>query len=253
VRRPAPEVGSRLTKTAFALLIALVVGANVLALSTLGWLFFRYFVHLLPLLLAVLAMVIVWFVERKPVAGYALLALLVTCNVLHILPYKLLEAAIPEDSRFWTAAMASPATRWIGEARNLHLRAELWMYAQELTHAYEGPNEGLVTYLAAQALPGQTLLVNYEDLPLRFYTNLRVLGGLSAQGLAEGMQPDWVVDRQYGPYRDILASIVAAGSYERIEIPYPDIRWENREEAYQHHYLTVPNESNVVLYRRRGG
>jgi hypothetical protein len=95
-------------------------------------------------------------------------------------------------------------------------------------------------------------LVNYEDLPLQFYTNLRVLGGFPARGLTPDLRPDWVIDRKYGPYRDLLADILAAGSYERITIPYPDIRWENREEARQHHYLTVQNEDDVVLYRRQG-
>jgi hypothetical protein len=126
------------------------------------------------------------------------------------------------------------------------------MYAQELTHEYQGPNEGLVAYLAAHARPGQSLLVNYEDLPLMFYTPLRVWGGLGAHGLESGPQPDWVVDRKYGPYRDQLASIVARGAYERIELPYPDIRWENRPEPGSHNFLSAQGADPVVIYRRRG-
>lgn len=126
------------------------------------------------------------------------------------------------------------------------------MYVQELTHPYEGPIEGLVTYLLQHGRQGQTVLVNEEDLPLQFYTNLRILGGLSAHGITADLQPDWVIERKYGHYRDILAAIVAGGPYERIEIPYPDMRSENREEAYKHHYITEQAEDNVVLYRRKG-
>ena len=67
---------------------------------------------------------------------------------------------------------SSLATRWIGGIRTLKLRSEPLMYAQELTHPYSGPTEGLVAYLAANAKPGQTVLTNYEDLPLQFYTCL---------------------------------------------------------------------------------
>lgn len=231
-------------------LLVVVVVSNLLALSAVGWAFFRYLAHLLPLLLALTAMIVVPIMQRWPVPGYALVMTLLVCNGVHILPYTLLRAAITSNSSFWTQVSASPATRWISGIRGLRLRSELWMYAQELTHPYQGPNEGLVAYLAERALPGQTILANYEDLPLQFYTNYRVLGGLSAHGLAPGIEPDWVIDRQYGHYRDLLAAIVNEGPYERITIPYPDIRWENREAAYEHHYLTVESESPVVLYRR---
>jgi hypothetical protein len=207
----------------------------------------------MPLLLALLAIAVAWVIEHAKITGYALLAILVTSNGLHILPYKVLSAATPQQSRFWSEVMASPATRWMGQISAIRFRSEPLMYGQELTHSYRGPNEGLVAYLSAHATSGQTVLVNYEDLPLQFYTNLRVLGGFSARGLTLDARPDWVIDRKHGPYRDLLADILAAGSYERITIPYPDIRWENREEARQHHYLTVQSEDDVVLYRRQGG
>jgi hypothetical protein len=94
--------------------------------------------------------------------------------------------------------------------------------------------------------------VNYEDLPLMFYTDLRVLGGLGLHDLNVAARPDWVIDRRNGPYRDLLAEIVTGSSYERIEIPYPDIRWENRPQPGQHHYLTVQGSDAVVLYKRLG-
>jgi hypothetical protein len=239
-------------RAAFYQIVGWVIAANIVVLSALDYTFFRYLTHLMPLLLALLAITVAWFIERWPMVGYALLLVLVTSNGLHIFPYKLLSAAVPQQSRLWSELMASPATRWIDQISAIRFRSELWMYGQELTHSYQGPNEGLVAYLSVHATPGQTVLVNYEDLPLQFYTNLRVLGGFSAHGLTPDLRPDWVIDRKYGPYRDLLADILAAGSYERITIASPDIRWENREEARQHHYLTVENEDPVILYRRQG-
>lgn len=240
------------TQATFCQLSVFVVIVNILTLSMLGWTFFRYLTHLIPWLLAMLAVVITKFIERWPVFAYSLLVVLITSNALHILPYKMLSMTPLGQSQWWQEAMASPALNWIGLIRAIRFRADIWMYAQELTHPYKGPIEGLVTYLSQYAKPGQTVLVNYEDLPLQFYTNLRVLGGFSARGVLSDQQPDWVIDRKHGHYRDILAVILAAGSYERIEIPYPDIRNENREEVYKHQYLTAQGEDHVVLYQRKG-
>lgn len=166
-----------------------------------------------------------------------------------MLPYGLPGVRDLEWSGLWSESGPFQALDEVWNKAG-RFRSSLWMYAQELTHSYDGPNEGLIGYLSEHAKPGQTLLVNYEDLPLMFYTDLRVLGGLSGHGLSDGAQPDWVVDRKHGPYRDQLAAVVGAGSYERIEILYPDIRWENRPEPGGHHYLTVQGEENVVLYGR---
>jgi len=245
----------------FCRVAGLIVLTNVVVLAAsaaFDWVFFRYMVHLIPLLLAILAIVLVWVMRRWPVVACAMLVLLVLSNALHLVPYGLPGVRALSWDRLWpgSSAFQSLDEVWAKAGR---FRSDAWMYAQELTHSYIGPNEGLVAYLAARAQPGQTVVVNYEDLPLMFYTPLRVLGGLEAHGL-DGLQmgltdgargPDWVIDRQYGPYRDRLAALVAAGSYERITIPYPDIRWENRPEPGAHQYLTAQGENSLTLYRRR--
>jgi len=242
------------TQTIFCQVVSLVIVVNILVLSAsaaFDWVFFRYVVHLIPLLLAMLAIVIVLLMRHWPVAAYAMLVVLLVSNALHMLPYGLPGMKRLDLNKLWPG---SPSFRALAEVWNKagHFRSDVWMYALELTHSYEGPNEGLVAYLATHAKPGETVVINYEDLPLMFYTELRVLGGPSGHGLNSGLRPDWVIDRKYGPYRDRLAEIVATDRYERIEIPYPDIRWENRPEPGVHHYLTVQDETAVVLYRRRG-
>ena len=255
LRRARSEGGGLNDEQAhFCQLAGLVIVTNFTMLSAsaaFDWLFFRYLAHLIPLLLTMVAIVVVWIMERWPVAAYVLLMVLVLSNALHTLPYGLPGVKQLDLSELWpgSSAFRSLNEVWIKAGR---FRSDVWMYAQELTHSYEGPNEGLLAYLSVHARPGQTVAVNYEDLPLVFYTRLRVLGGLSGHGLAGDVQPDWVINRKHGPYRDRLAAIVASGSYERIEIPYPDIRWENRPQPGEHHYLTVRDEENVVLYRRQG-
>jgi hypothetical protein len=253
-RRTGGGLALHPSQTGFCLLVGLVVAANVIMLSAnaaFDWAFFRYIAHLIPLLLALLSVVVVVVVQRWRVVGYALLAMLVTSNGLHTMPYGLPGLTALDLTRLWPA---SPAFEVLTDvwAKAGRFRSDVWMYAQELTHAYQGPNEGLVAYFHENAQPGQTVLVNYEDLPLMFYTRLHVIGGLGAHGLTDTVLPDWVVDRRNGPYRDELAAIVAAGSYERVQLPYPDIRWENRPEPGTHNYVTVRDADPVVIYRRQG-
>jgi hypothetical protein len=247
-----PALGE--AQSRFCQLVALVCAANYVLLSAsaaFDWVFFRYMAHLIPLLLSMLALVVALIWERWPAVGLALLVVLVGSNALGMLPYGLPGIKDRNLGGLWPGSAPFQALQdvWAKAGR---FRSDLWMYAQELTHSYEGPNEGLVAYLAAHAQTGHTLAVNYEDLPLMFYTDLRVVGGLGLHGLNIGDEPDWVVDRVHGPYRDLLAGIVATGSYERIEIPYPDIRWENRPQPGMHNYVTVESAAPVVLYRRLG-
>jgi 4-amino-4-deoxy-L-arabinose transferase-like glycosyltransferase len=238
---------------AFARTCALVISVNILFLSAgaaFDWVFFRYWTHLIPLLLVLLAMVVMWVVQSQRLLGYALLVILVACNGLHLVPNGLPGFKDLDLSTLWPGSPAFEALAEVWKKAG-RFRSDIWMYAQELTHDYAGPNEGLVAYLSAHAEPGQTLAINYEDLPLMFYSALRVSGGLSARGLSVEVQPDWVINRKHGPYGELLMELVDGGSYERVEIPYPDIRWENRPQPGEHHYLTVQDEDDVVLYWRK--
>nr|MBC7244114.1 hypothetical protein [Chloroflexota bacterium] len=241
------------TQAAFCELAGFVILVNILFLSAFAaydWVYFRYVLHLVPLLLMLMAILVVLVMERWFALGAAMLVMLLLSNALHILPYRLPGIKHINWQNLWPDSGAFRALQGLWVVAN-RFRSDVLMYAQQLTHTYEGPIEGLVHYLSVHALPGETAVVNDEELPLMFYTDLRVLGGLGHHALFAEMQPDWVIDRKYGHYRELLAEIISSGSYERIEIPYPDIRWESRPQPGAHHYLTARGEDNVVLYRRR--
>ncbi len=236
----------------YSQLVLLIVGTNVLSLSAsaaFDWVYFRYMVHLIPFLLSIVAIGIGLLLDRWPVVGYLTFAVCACCNLVALVPYGLPPVRNMAIAALWPSSPAFQSLQEVWRAAG-QFRSEPLMYLQELSHSYEGPNEGLVAYLNAHAEPGQTAAVNYEDLPVMFYTDLRVLGGLGLHGLDVESRPDWVVDRRHGPYRDLLAQIVRSGTYELIELPYPDIRWENRPEPGVHNYLTVEDAPPVILYRR---
>jgi len=129
-------------------------------------------------------------------------------------------------------------------------------FAHELTHHYRGPVDGIVDYLNHHARPTDTVAITYEDMPVKFYTRLRVFGGLSQENLEDAAKADWIVIRKYSvctqdrDFKDYLLHNVDWSHYKFIRIDYPDTPFENREDPRLHYYGTVENEDRVLISRR---
>jgi 4-amino-4-deoxy-L-arabinose transferase-like glycosyltransferase len=240
-----------LTRSEFSMvdLYLLVTVLTILFLAeAFIWMYFSYIVQLVPLLAALLALTVLKIVDRWRVPGYALIVVLVATNVLQVVPYVL-----PLARHFKWASLAP--RQYLAETDALiatagRLRFDLADYAYELTHDYDGPDEGVVLYLTEHAAPGDVVLTNYGELPIAFYTGLDIAGGLSGFRMEHARQPEWVINRRDGPYGDEMAQVVSRGYYEAIEIPYPDILWGNRPVPEYHKFATVQNEPHVVIHRR---
>jgi 4-amino-4-deoxy-L-arabinose transferase-like glycosyltransferase len=128
-------------------------------------------------------------------------------------------------------------------------------YLYEITHDYDGPIEGIVKYLNEHSSPDDVVAITYGDLPLKFYTNLRVVGGLTGEDLESANNAHWVIIRKKDPSRDqrklnYLLSHTDWLRYRKIVIDYPDICWENREDPLEHRFRTCTDEDKVVIYER---
>lgn len=129
-------------------------------------------------------------------------------------------------------------------------------YFYEITHDYDGPIEGIVKYLNENAKKNEVVAITYEDLPLKFYTEMRVVGGLTGEDLSPAKEADWIIIRKYvicdkdGRVREYLIQNVSWHQYERITLDYPDTPFENRESPQEHLYRTVTHEDGVVIYRK---
>ena len=130
-------------------------------------------------------------------------------------------------------------------------------YAYELTHHYSGPMDGYVDYLNRHAKSQDVVLITYEDLPLKFYTPLKVIGGLAGDDLSRYPHPEWVIMRRH----TVCADDAAVGKYiiahmdrklyDPIVLPYPDCALENREDLEHHLFRTATDEKPIVLFHRR--
>jgi 4-amino-4-deoxy-L-arabinose transferase-like glycosyltransferase len=69
----------------------------------------------------------------------------------------------------WLLAVATAAL--------LVATSQLKDYFYEITHDYDGPEEGIVRYLNEYGSPGDIVAITYGDMPLKFYSDMRVVGG----------------------------------------------------------------------------
>jgi len=129
-------------------------------------------------------------------------------------------------------------------------------YFFELTHDYNGPIEGIVNYLNEHADEDDIVAITYGDMPVKFYTGLRVIGGLTGENLEPAKDADWVIIRRnvisYKDYmvRNFLVKNINWQKYHRIILKYPDIPFENRESPDEHLYRTETDSAPVVLFRK---
>jgi 4-amino-4-deoxy-L-arabinose transferase-like glycosyltransferase len=128
-------------------------------------------------------------------------------------------------------------------------------YLYEITHDYDGPIEGIVSYLNEHGNEGDTVAITYGDMPLKFYTKMRVVGGLTGEDLSPAVNARWIVIRKYDVSHDkqvlrYLLSHVDLRQYRKITLNYPDIPWENRESPEEHLFRTCTTADKVVIYER---
>lgn len=135
-------------------------------------------------------------------------------------------------------------------------RSSIPDFMYELTHNFDGPMEGISNYLNEHADDDDIVLVTYGDMPLKFYTNLRIVGGLTGESLRIASDPDWIIMRKNrisnlaDPVRDYIKTFPIS-DYERIVLDCVDTSFENREEPHNHRYRTATQGPRVVIHRKK--
>jgi 4-amino-4-deoxy-L-arabinose transferase-like glycosyltransferase len=125
-------------------------------------------------------------------------------------------------------------------------------YLYEITHDYDGPEEGIACYLNEHGSPNDIVAVTYGDMSLKFYTAMRVVGGLTGEDFEPAKNARWVIIRKEGPDKmaKYLNNNIDWNRYRKIEINYPDIPYENREDPGEHLFRTCTTADKVVIHER---
>ncbi len=238
----------------------------------------QIFRHLFsPILLALLAMVgtIAWVrtqrfprLDRNTAQAATLLLLFVAINLgalcvltpfyffrylAPVIPVLCLLAAKVLDSAMrlhWAVGIAGLAA--------ILLLSPIRDYLYEITHHYAGPTEGIVAYLNQYGKPDDVVAITYGDLPVKFYTKMRVVGGLTGEDLTPALKAKWVIirhnficEKDLAVAKYLLTNLrTHPADYRSIELNYPDIPFDNRETPDEHLYRTVTGAPRVTILER---
>jgi len=208
----------------------------------------------------------VWQVSRETHSGVVLLALycVVTIVLLALLSplyyVRYLTPLLPPLfllaglwlGALWRESAAAAATVVVLFAATGSLPA----FLHEITHDYDGPIEGIVEFLEARAEPDDVVAIVYGDLPVKFHTGLRVVGGLTGEDLDPAREARFVILRRFlvneasAEVHGVLAALLQGGGYRRHVLEAPDIAFENREDPKLHRFRTVQGAPPVVVWER---
>jgi len=128
-------------------------------------------------------------------------------------------------------------------------------YLYEITSDYDCPNEGIAKYLNANGKEGDIVAITYGDLPLKFYTKMRIVGGLTGEDLSPVKVADWIIIRKNilsTVDRKVAKYIVrnASGRYRKIALDYAEMPWGNRPSPFFHKFRTIKSSDKVTIYQR---
>ncbi len=130
-------------------------------------------------------------------------------------------------------------------------------FLYEITHDYNGPVEGTVKYLNQYGKDSDVVAALREEMPLKFYTRMKIYGGLTGEDISGARRPNWVVMRKpaFPPEWELAHLIqqdLLSKDYKIIDLTgYPDISWENRESPGEHLFATAKNAERDVRILQR--
>jgi 4-amino-4-deoxy-L-arabinose transferase-like glycosyltransferase len=232
----------------FVLFLAVVIILNTAVLTLLPHREHRYQIHLYPLCAMLLAWVVCKVYRYQKFSGVLLGILLVLTNWLYVMPLK------------WLDLINRPP--WNDVHMLTYPNIPFNLYFTELSRGYPDANDSLIRFFQRHASPGDLILTTYGDLPLQFYTNYRVVGGLQWRELPSLAPPTWVVKRAYTRINRervlnkseeyILRNLNLEEDYQAVVLPYPDDFFGNRADPYFHNFLS-PSEPfpRLTIYRKK--
>jgi hypothetical protein len=226
-----------------------VILINILLMGLIPQYFFRYLVHLYPLCAIVLGWAVVKLTRWHGASGALLALLLVLTNWLHVLPLDILGLT-PRP--------------WHTDYRMLNNANPPWkLMGVKWAADFPDVNEAVIDYLQQNAAPGQIVLATYGDLPLMFYTDLTVYGGLQDRTPPAGAAPDYVVMRPFITLArsgarlksdQYVQGLPLERAYREVVLPGPMEAFGDRPDPYfQRFYPPKPPYSRMRVYRLREG
>lgn len=242
IRRPQLE-DRREWWAAFFFIVIII---NVAMLTLIPQRFFRYIVHLFPLVtfLFAWAMIKLWSWQR--VASVLLGFMLLFTNWLYIQPMD------------WLGISNRP---WHSDTSMLtYTNSPVGLFLTEMVDGYPDVNARIIKFFKENAEEDDAILLTYGELPLQFYTNFKVMGGLQKENPEFIQNPDWVLKRNVSRTRRdgtlvfsdqaALLELDLENDYEKIVLDHPDEEFGNRPDPYYHRFIPYEEPYQpLVVYK----
>ncbi|MCK9376074.1 MAG: glycosyltransferase family 39 protein [Syntrophobacterales bacterium] len=231
----------------FTLFLTVIVMGNIIFLSPVPQCEHRYLLHLYPLCAIILGWVILQAWRFQKFSAILLGFLLLFTNWLNLIPMD------------WLYITNRPllSDRHMLTYPNFPLK----LFLTELRFSYPDVIGNLIGFFKTHAQPGETILITYGDLPLQFYTNNRVIGGLQGN-IAIPSSPDWVVPRwetrwnrvYHLNYSEIIsrAKLSSNSEYYPLVLSFEDEAFGNIPDPYEHRFIPLAQSRHkMVVYKKR--
>lgn len=226
---------------------------------------FNYVLGTIPIFFIFLAEICFKIVQRKAVAGIAILIILLFTNWLHIAPWflfdKIVAPAVAASGLHPDFSSNSILKRWARSIRNNNKPDYYFLnYLKEISNQFNGPLKAIVTYLDQNANPGDRFVVSHEGDSIHFYTRLRWANDFPFKS-----SPQWIIPRgprkhfsQMGRFntkeetRKTTAYVyqyLETHPYEKIVLDVWDHGTENSYNLQNHSFSNHPGKYKVTLYR----
>lgn len=219
----------------------------------------RYIIGLFPLWISFILLPIVFLISRREytlkIMGVIILLLFLFTNIFYSISfYSFLpfENSLQEKCSSFIPQKADFCKSWIKDTfiNPRELKYPFFYYLYEITHDYDGPVEGIVKYLNLKGTEDSIVLTNHYYHPIKFYTNMKVLGTLQFKDT--DLIPDFIVVN-FPHRRDIetvnfLVTYAEENNYKKMTLPYADLPWSNRPVIWYHKFWTQPVKVPVTIY-----
>ena len=140
--------------------------------------------------------------------------------------------------------------------REIKLRSVFYNHLFEISNAYQGPLDKIITFFKTHGKPGDSCYIDNEAESLAYYTGMKVI---HRDAIKEQDTPDWIVLR--GDYRDAikksssspiarnLQEILNNHPYSKIELDAPPIRANNTYDIQIHLFRSPSSADKITVYR----
>jgi len=203
---------------------------------------FRYMVGIIPIVIMLFSLLLIQLWQRNKIIAFLIVFILIFTNFFHIFLYQPIKKMIPSSARHLKGRFESP----------------LSLYIHELINPPRGSTQIIAEYLKQHASPKDLVIVTYGDLPIMFYTGLRVIGGLSFEALKEATAADWIVTRKVlvsdedARVMMYLIDNLSWERYEKINLGVIDFPWDNIPEPNAHQFKSLGFNSDwqIQIYHK---